>query len=215
MKTLSLLLAIVLLTSAGIAQTQTSPDHGKFSWYVSGGSYFWSEDVETGVGDGAGVNFGVGVQINETFGLELHFNQSPAIDPNVLTNAVIDELDLNEDRVSSWETETHGVAYSSLLGTARFPIDNQRYMFLKAGVASYLVQFHIEIEHEIPSLWGSISDDYEFDVNETGSTPVISLGIEVPMGKGRPKGSIELAVAQYFKEEVAATSIGIALKYTF
>ena len=205
MRLLSLTLTIALFTTSIVAQNQTA-EH-KPSWYISGGTSLWSEDVDTAIGDGFGGKLAVGVQLTPTFGFEWNIDVAPAIDPEVLTDAILELFDWDEAR---YETETTGHVYSALLGTLRFPIEENIWFLAKAGYANYSAEFKSDLE----ITYRRIVTEYEIEVQEDGSSPVISVGVEFPF-RSQENTSFELLATRYFEEDVAATSLSIGMKYTF
>ncbi|MDE0645468.1 MAG: hypothetical protein OXH84_04425 [Gammaproteobacteria bacterium] len=210
MKLLSVISIICLISTSIIGQTQSEEEH-KPSWYITGGTSLWSEDVDTTVGEGFGYKIALGFQLTKTFGLEWNLDGAPAIDPEVLTDAILELFVWDE---AAYETETHGLTYSSFLGTFRYPIEENVWILLKAGFANYSAEFKSDLELTEHYFSGSTVTEYEIAIEEDGSSPVISVGVEFPL-RSLENTSVELLATRYLEEDVAATTLSFGLKYTF
>ena len=135
------------------------------NWYVYGGLSLHSEETETLVGDGIGLQLGLGAQLNQTFGLEFRIDTAPAIEPDSLIDEVEQEFNIS---VINYEIETTPNVYSSILGTLTFPMNDTTSIILRAGYTTYSVETEFLIDYAEDSRF--YYQDLDFSITEEGWT---------------------------------------------
>lgn len=172
-------------------------------WYFLGGSSFFVDNDDRGVGEGAGLSFGGGVQFNGAVGLELVINQVPEYQ----TNYAFDNVRrLPGKHVIQADNHT----YSSLMGTVRFPIDRNVLFIGKLGFSAYRYDSIIEFEgadEENNLLLG-------YKQKESGLTLAGSVGVEIPFMNSEDL-SVEITLGRLFGNDSAGGALNAGLKYTF
>lgn len=179
------------------------PDYFKTKWYFLGGSSFFAENDDRGVGEGTGVSFGGGIQFNRSIGLELVINQVPEYQ----TRNVFDNVRrLPGKHVIQADNHT----YSSLMWTASIPIDRNVRFVGKLGLSAYRYDSFVEFE-EADEDNGLVLG---YKQKENGLTLAGSVGVEFPF-IGNDDLSVEVTVGRLFGDDSAGAALNAGLKYTF
>ena len=179
------------------------PDYFKTKWYFLGGSSFFAENDDRGVGEGTGVSFGGGIQFNWSLGLELVINQVPEYQIRNVFNNV---RRLPGKHVI--QADNH--IYSSLMGTARLSIDRNVRFVGKLGLSAYRYDSFVEFE-EADKDNGLVLG---YKQKENGLTLAGSVGVEFPL-IGYYDLSVEVTIGRLFGDDSAGAALNAGLKYTF
>ncbi len=179
------------------------PDYFKTKWYFLGGSSFFAENDDRGVGEGTGVSFGGGIQFNRSIGLELVINQVPEYQ----TRNVFDNVRrLPGKHVIQADNHT----YSSLMWTASIPIDRNVRFVGKLGLSAYRYDSFVEFEEADEDNVLVLG----YKQKENGLTLAGSVGVEFPF-IGNDDLSVEVTVGRLFGDDSAGAALNAGLKYTF
>ena len=196
-----------------IANTSEDEEERNYRVYVTIGGGFFQEDTGSTIGSGSSIRFASGDEYNDWFGLEIFGEITPAISPD----AVLEDLEqsLNQT-ILSYRIKTRNNGYVGILGKFSHEMKNGMSLFGKVGVAWYEA-------HRVSVDLTLVSDDdrvlftyHELESDETGFTPVISIGVERPWPYLDSKhSSIELMLTKMLDDKVDSLSVSSTLKYTF
>lgn len=165
--------------------------------YIFGGFVNFDEDIETGVGDGAGFRGGLGWQINERFGVEGFVDIAPELSPDTILNSLA-------VHVSVYDISTVGNTYVSLAGTLTLPLNNSISGIWRAGIFNYSVEFERVSVNEI-DLCDFISCE------DSGTDLFASGGLMLQINE---KASLEFSVTQYTGDAETQT-VNTIFRYRF
>lgn len=182
--------------------------------YVTIGGGFFQEDTGSTIGSGSSLRFASGDEYNDWFGLEVFGEITPAVSPD----AVLEDLEqsLNQT-ILSYRIKTRNNGYVGILGKFSHEMKNGMSLVGKVGVAWYEA-------HRVSVDLTLVSDDddrvlftyREFEGDESGFTPVISIGIERPWPYLDSKhSSVEFMLTKMLDDKVDSLSFASTLKYTF
>ena len=169
----------------------------ELQWYGFGGFAVFDEDVETGVGDGAGFRAGLGLQFNERFGVEAFLDRAPEIGPDALLS------DLGTTLIS-YDISTVGNTYISVGGTLTYPFTDKVSGIVRGGVSNYSV----EIERFIVD--GTDLCDLA-GCDDSGTAAFFSGGLIFQMTEA---SSIEFSFTQ-FTGDAEALTLNSIFRYHF
>ena len=179
------------------------PDYYKAKWYFLGGSSFFAENDDRGVGEGTGVSFGGGIQFNGYMGLELVINQVPEYQSSTVFDNVRRLPGKHVIRA-----DNH--IYSSLMGTLKISIDRNVRFVGKLGLSAYRYDSFVEFE-EADEDNGLVLG---YKQKENGLTLAGSVGVEFPF-IGSDDLSVEVNAGRLFGDDSAGAALNAGLKYTF
>lgn len=166
-------------------------------WYGFGGFSMFDEDLETGVGDGAGFRAGLGVQFSERFGVEGFFDRAPDISPDTILQSL-------GTQVFSYDISTVGNTYISVGGTLTFPFNDKFSGIAKGGISNYSVGIERFSVNEI-DLCGSAGCE------DSGTDMFFSGGFIVQMNE---TASLEFSFTQ-FNGNAEALTLNTVFRYHF
>lgn len=203
----------VLVTADNIANTSEDEEERNYRVYVTIGVGFFQEDTGSTIGSGSSIRFASGDEYNDWFGLEVFGEIAPAISPDAVREDLEQSLD---QRILSSRIKTRNNGYVGVLGKFSYEMKNGMSLVGKVGVAWY------EAHQVSGDLILSSDDDHdlftyhEFESDETGFTPVFSIGVERPWPYLDSKhSSVELMLTKMLDDKVDSLSLSSTLKYTF
>ena len=207
MKNLLLILSLVFALPA-LSETD-------IQWYSVGGLALYSEDFDASVGDGVGANFGIGAQINKTFGIEIFADRSPPIEPEDLWDEFSKVFDTSA--VTEYDIKIAGNLSFTVAGTLTFPMSDRLSGIVKGGFTSIsynLERFDVTQREYIPGSFRTqdVTYDLAAEADDSEDGTFISGGLLFQVNE---KNLIELSVSQTRGEEGNATAFKGAWRYNF
>ena len=169
----------------------------ELQWYGFGGFAMFDEDIEAGVGDGAGFRAGLGLQFNERFGVEAFMDRAPELSPDTLLS------DLGRS-IISYDISTVGNTYISIGGTLTYPFSDKFSGIVKSGVSNYSVEIERFVVDEIDLCDLAGCDD-------SGTEVFFSGGLIVQMNEA---SSMEFSFTQ-FTGDAEALTLNAIFRYQF
>lgn len=172
------------------------------AWYAIGGASLIVDEHE-------GLNFayrvGVGVEINDRFGVELLWDSAPSLEPRRL----IQKADLPRT-IAPLETDiqSHLNHYLTTVGTVKFDLFKNISFLGKVGVA----QHSQKIEFDALSSGKTFIEG--FKVEDRSTVPVISIGAEILTNRFRGM-SFQYTATRFFEGNNNAILMTAAMKFSF
>ena len=203
----------VLVKADNIANTSEDEKERNYRVYVTIGGGFFQEDTGSTIGSGSSLRFASGDEYNDWFGLEVFGEIAPALSPDAVREDLEQSLD---QRILSYRIKTRNNGYVGILGKFSHEMKNGMSLVGKVGVAWYEA-------HRVSVALTLDSDDdrvlftyHELESDESGFTPVISIGIERPWPYLDSKhSSVEFMLTKMLDDKVDSLSLSSTLKYTF
>ena len=166
-------------------------------WYMLAGVSLYDEDIDYNIGSGISPRLALGTQIDESFGVELVFDQADPVDPHEVAEFLA---------VTTYDITTTSNQYRTVFGTYSVPMTDKTSFIGKLGYSSYEAEIDVKASVRGTSI----------EVAETlsGWSPALSAGLLIKIDD-EGKNQVEAAVTHYTDDDVKATAFTASWRFSF